>query len=202
VLGEHPGEHAVHPTDRIAHGHRPERVAVVAAPDREQPRAPVLPLRALELQAELDRDLDRDRARVGEEDRVERIRRELEQEPRQAHPRLVRQPAEHDMRHSPELTPHGLVQSGVPVAVDRAPPGGHPVDQLTAVGQLQAHPLRRDDRERVDRARQRPVRMPDMLAVEREQLLPVGHRLFVERRPRTFAGRARQGRRERSVLCT
>ena len=39
VLGEHAREHAVHPADRVAHGHRAERVAVVAAADRQQARA-------------------------------------------------------------------------------------------------------------------------------------------------------------------
>src|SRR6201994_1946839 len=94
VLGEHAREHAVHPADRVAHGHRAERVAVVAAADRKQARALAPTARALELQAQLDRDLDRDRAGVGEEDRVEAVRGELQQPLGQTHARLVRQPAE------------------------------------------------------------------------------------------------------------
>ena len=39
VLGQHAREQAVHPADRIAHGHRAERVAVIAAAHRQQPRA-------------------------------------------------------------------------------------------------------------------------------------------------------------------
>ena len=87
--------------------------------------------------------------------------------------RLVREAAEHHVRHPPELLAHGRVERRVAVAVDRAPPRGHPVDQLAPVGQPQAHPLGRDDRQRGQRRGQRAVGMPDALGVEREQLVPV-----------------------------
>ncbi len=173
VLGEHAGEQAVHPADRVADGHRAERVAVVAAAHGQQPRALGMAARALKLQAQLDRDLDGDRAGVGEEHPIQPVGRDLDQTLRQAHRRLVREPAEHHVRHPPELLSDGGVERGVAVAVDRAPPRGHAVDQLAAVRQLQAHALRRDDRQRRLRAGQRAVGMPDVLAVEREQCVPV-----------------------------
>ena len=72
VLGQHAGEQAVHPADRVAHapsrrtcrrGSRPSPSAAACA------RAPE---RALELQAHLDRDLHRHRPGVGEEHRAPR----------------------------------------------------------------------------------------------------------------------------------
>ena len=43
----------------------------------------------------------------------------------------------------PSWSVHRRVEHRVPVAVDRRPPGRHPVDQLPAVGQPQPHPLGR-----------------------------------------------------------
>ena len=158
-----------------------------------------MPERALELQAELDRDLDRDRAGVGEEHLLQPVGRDLHQALRQTHGRLVREPAEHHMRHPPELLADGGVERGVAVAVDRAPPRGHPVDQLAPVGQRQAHALRRDDRQRGQRAGQRAVGMPDVLAVEREQCVPVAQ--ISPRRGRSRACARRTPGRTRCRGC-
>ena len=44
--------------------------------------------------------------------------------------RLVSEPTEHHVRHLPELIGDRRVQDRMPVAVDRRPPGRHPVDDL------------------------------------------------------------------------
>ena len=172
VLGEHAGEQAVHAADGVAHGHRPERVPVIAAPDREQPRALRLAAGALELQAHLDRDLDRDRPRIGEEDSPELAGRQLEQPLGQAHGRLVGEAAEHHMRHAAKLLLQRRVEARVGVAVDRAPPRGHAVDQLAPVGELQAYAAGGGNRQRGQRRGQRAIGVPHALAVEREQCVP------------------------------
>ena len=143
VLGQHAGEQAVHAGDRIAHRHRAEGVAVVAAPDGQKARAPVVPPGALKLQAHLDRDLDRHRPGVGEEHDIQRNGRQLQQPLGEAHRRLMREPAEHHVGHPGELLAHRPVQGGMTITVNRAPPRGHPVDQLAAVGQPQVNVTRR-----------------------------------------------------------
>ncbi len=70
-----------------------------------------------------------------------------------------------------ELVAGGGVERRVRVPVDRRPPGRHAVDQLTAVGQPQPHPVGRLDDERRWRAGHRPVRMPDPPPVDLEQVL-------------------------------
>ena len=83
----------------------------------------------------------------------------------QADRRLVREPAEHHVRHPPQLLAHRLVQRRMAIAVDRTPPRRHPVDQLAPVGQPQAHALGGDDRQRLGwRRGQRAVGMPHVLA--------------------------------------
>ncbi len=169
VLGEHAREQAVHAADRIADRHRAERVAVVAATHGQQARALRVAARALELQAQLDRHLHRDRPRVREEHRLQRVRRERQQPLGQAHRGLVREPAEHHVRHARQLLAHSAVERRVAIAVNRTPPRRHPVDQLAPVGERQANALRRHHRQRLKRPRQRTVRMPNMLAVKGEQ---------------------------------
>ena len=78
-----------------------------------------------------------------------------------------------------ELLGDGRVECSVAIAVDRAPPGGHPVDQLAPVGQPQANALCRDDRQRRQSRGQGAVGVPDALPVEREQCRPVGQAVLV-----------------------
>ena len=165
VLGQHAGEQAVHAADRVAHGHRAGRVAVVAAADRQQARARSAPERALVLQAHLDRDLHRDRARSRRRTRARgpRARARSGARPARTAGSCV-SPPNITCAILPELLARGAVERRVAVAVDRAPPRGHAVDQLAAVGQAQAHALRGDDRQRGQRCRQRAVWVPDALA--------------------------------------
>ena len=147
VLRQRALPHRVHPAVGVAHRHRAERVAVVAAAPGQQ-RAPLaVPV----LQDQLDRDLDGDGAGVREEHVVEPgpVREPLREPDRG----LVREPAEHHVRHAAELVADRLVDDRVPVAVDRAPPGRHPVDQLAPVGERQPDALRGDDRQAAARPR-------------------------------------------------
>ena len=173
VLGEHAGEQAVHAADRVAHapsrrrcrrGSRRARSAGACA--RRCPRARwycrhILIATSTETEPESAKNT---RSRPAGASSTQALG--------QAHRRLVREPAEHHVRHALELLAHRRVERRVAVAVDRAPPRGHPVDQLAPVGELQAHALGRDDRQRRQRRGQRAVGMPDALAVEREQLRP------------------------------
>ena len=194
VLCKHAREQAVHPADRVADRHRAERVAVVAAAHGQQPPALGVALRPLELQAQLDRDLDRDRAGVGKEHLLQPVGSDLHEALRQEHRRLVGEPAEHHMRHPPELLSGGGVERGMAIAVNRTPPRGHTVDQLTPIRQLQAHPLSRTHWQRRLHAGQRAVGMPDVLAVEREQCVPVGSGSSPRRGRSRACGLRRPGR--------
>ena len=86
--GEHlPRQHAapqrVHAAVRVADAHRAEGVAVVAAAPGQQPVLGRASARPLVLQAHLDRDLDRHRAGVGEEDVLEPGRGDVDEPPGQ-----------------------------------------------------------------------------------------------------------------------
>ena len=170
------GEEVVHPAHRVAERHGAERVAVVRAAEREQPRLLGTPGAPPVLQHHLQGDLDRDGARVREEHVLQRRGRDGDQAGGQRDGRLVGEAAEHDVGHPVELGPQRGVERGVAVAVDRAPPRGHAVDELAPVGQAQAHARGRGDGERRLRRGHRPVGVPDVLAVGRQELVDVGHR--------------------------
>ena len=138
LLGEHLGEHRVHPADGVAHAHAPERVAVVAAAHGQQPGALGPADAALVLEDHLDRHLDRDRAGVGEEDVVEPVGGDLDEPLGQPDRRRVGEPAEHHVRELAGLRGQRRVEHRVPVAVDRRPPRRHPVDDPRAVGRARA----------------------------------------------------------------
>ena len=140
-------EQPVHPRDGIAHRHRAERVAVIGATQREQPLAARLSARVPVLHRELDRDLDRHRARVAQEDALEPGGSEREQPFAQGHRGLVGQAAEHHVRQPLELRAHRGLDVRMAVAVDRRPPRRHAVDELATVGEPQHGAARSLDRE-------------------------------------------------------
>ena len=146
VLGEGALPQRVHAAVRVGHRHRREGVAVVAAADREESGAAPLAATDLRLEGHLHRDLDRDRAGVGEEDPGQRLRGHLDEPLDEADRGLVGQPAEHHVAHRVQLRAGGGVELRDPVAVDRAPPARHAVDDLAAgavrVDQAQVDPLR------------------------------------------------------------
>ena len=109
MLRKSAGEHAVHPAEGIADGHGAEGVAVVAAAHGQQAPARRLPNRTLILKRHLDGDLNGDGAGVGEEDVLQPRGRELNEPLRKPHSGLMREPAEHDVRHGAQLLAQSVV---------------------------------------------------------------------------------------------
>ena len=138
---QHARQQRVHALLRVAHRHRRLRVAVVAAAERQQPRAPALPAVEPVLQRHLARHLDRHRAALGEEHALEVARQQRRQPLGQPQGRLVHQPAQHHVRHPAELPRHRVADVRVVVAVAGGPPGGDAVDQHPAVGQPDPAPV-------------------------------------------------------------
>ena len=152
---------------RIADRHRGEGVAVVAAAQRQEAAALGAAVGLGELQRDLQRHLDRHRAGIAEEHPSEPPARERRQPRRQPRRRLVGQAAEHDVRQRVGLGVQRGDQFRRPVAVHRAPPGGHAVDQAAAVGQPQAGALAADHRHR-GRVLARPrVGVPQVPRIQR-----------------------------------
>ena len=113
LLAQRPGEQVVHAPDRVTDGHRPGRVAVVAAADRQQARALWAPDAALVLQGHLEGDLDGHRAGVGEEDPLEPCGGQLAEPLGQADRRLVGQPAEHHVAIRPNCQVRAPSRAGL-----------------------------------------------------------------------------------------
>lgn len=132
------GEGRVHAVHGIAHAHGRGGVPVVAAADREESAAAGPAARRLVLEGELERDLHRDRAGVGEEHVLERGGGVRDEPFRQVDGGRVREPAEHDVREGRGLPGQGLDERGVPVPVHHGPPGRHRVDGAVT---LPARPL-------------------------------------------------------------
>ncbi len=183
LLGQHrmcPGcPQLVHAAVGVADAHRGERVAVVAAAPGHQPVTGGLAAAAPVLQRHLDRDLDRHRAGVAEEHRVQPGRCGLDEQLRQPGGGLVGQAAEHDVAHGAQLRGQRRVQGRVTVAVDRRPPGTHRVqhpDRRAVVDERQPRTPRADGDHRGDgppssRSADRAVGMPQMSGVERADLV-------------------------------
>ncbi len=156
------GEQAVHPLLRVAHGHRAQRVAVIAAQERQEPAAPRLAAVDPVLQRHLHGDLHRDRAGLGEEDVVEVAGQQVRQPPRQAIGRLVREAAEHHVCDLADLRLQGRPDVRVAIAVAGGPPRGDAVNQGAAVLQDQATALRRSHRQGRRRGLHLAIGSPDM----------------------------------------
>ena len=173
LLRQGRGPQAVHPGIRVADGHGVEGVPVVAAADGHEAvtlgTPPGLPV----LDGHLDGHLHRDRPRVAQEAVAQRFRGQVHQVPDQARGRFMGQAPEHHVGHGVELLKHGLIQDRVVVAMDGAPPGGHAVDQLASVHQVQPAPL--GGTYRIDRVtvQGRGVGVPGMGLVDGEDLVDV-----------------------------
>ena len=168
VLGQHLAEQMVHAVDRVAGGHGPEGVTVVAVAQRDQTVLLGLPLAEPVLQRHLDRHLHGHRATVGQEHLVERFRRHPHQALAQLHRRLVGDATEHHVGHFVDLVLGRLVQTRVVVAVDRRPPGRHAVDQRAAVFQLQADSVGARHRVGGQRLGGGGIGVPEVVTVEIE----------------------------------
>ena len=132
LLRQHPGEHRVHPALGVAHGHAAGGVAVVAAAHGQHPRAARPATTALRLQRHLQRDLDRHRPGVGQEDVLQPLGGDRDQPLGQPDGRGVGQSTEHHVRHPPGLVGQRGVELGHGVPVHRRPPRRHPVHDLPA----------------------------------------------------------------------
>jgi hypothetical protein len=87
------------------------------------------------------------------------------------HRGLVSKPAEHDVRQLIELGMRGAQDVWVTITQHGAPPGGHAIDQPSPIGELQMNALgARYEIARLS-ARQRGIRMPDVLAVKAQPLV-------------------------------
>ena len=142
---------------------------MVAAAPRRQTGPPGVADRALVLDRHLRRDLYGHRARVGEEDLVQRAGGEAGEPRGQLDCRFVREPAEHHVAHRVDLPVRGRVEVWVPVTVDRRPPRAHAVDELAPVGQPQPHTLRRDHRQWLGARGEPAVGVPHVLGVGGEK---------------------------------
>ena len=74
--------------------------------------------------------------------------------------------ADFEVTRDPDQAVRCGVEMRVVVAVDRRPPGTHPVDKLAAVGKLEAHAACRRHNQRSRRRRERAVRVPDVVCVK------------------------------------
>ena len=168
VLRDQVAVHRVHAALGVAHAHAGEGVPVVATADGEHPRSswPRLP-------RHLHRDFDGDRPRIGEEHLVQPRGRHLDQAPTQLHGRLVGKATEHHVAHPVELGMCRRVQFRYGVAVDRAPPRRHRVDDLdrfTVHQQMQPGSRGRLHDERCQRTAHGRVRVPQMIPIEAQQV--------------------------------
>ncbi len=144
--GSSPRNSACMPLLRIAHRHRAGGVAVIAAPEGDEFRAPAHAAVEPVLHRHLHRDFDRDRAGIGEEHAVEIARQQRREPPRQRQRRLMHEPAEHHMRHLGKLPLDRRADVRVVVAVAGGPPRRDAVDQLAPVGEHDAAAVRARDR--------------------------------------------------------
>ena len=181
MLRQQAGEQRVHAAFGVAHRHGAGGVAVIAALEGDELPAPLHAAIDPVLRRHLERDFDRDRTGVGKEHAAEIARQQRGQPPRQRQRRLMRQPAEHHMRHLLELLGHRVPYVRLVIAVAGGPPAGDAVDQFAAVGQHDARALRAHHRQRRRCGLHLGIGQPDVLEAGR---IPVGRFVF-------FAGIAR-----------
>ena len=115
------------------------------------------------LHRHFQRDFDRDRAGLGKEHPRQIARQQRGQPLRQRQRLLMRQPAEHHMRHLLELSRDGFANMRMVVAVAGGPPAGDAVDQLAPVGELDPRALRARHRQRRRNGLHLGIRQPDVV---------------------------------------
>jgi len=163
------GQRGVEAAAGIGDRKRAERVAVVAVPEGDEAAA-VLPAVLPVLHGHLERDLDGHRPGFGKEHALQIARQQGGEPPCERQRRFMHKAREHHMRQGVELRRHGLHDVRVTVAVAHRPPRGNAVDQLAAVGEPDAHPGSRDDRQRRRRGGHLRVRQPEGVDAGHEKM--------------------------------
>ena len=156
----------MHPRFRIADGHRVPSIAMIPAPHRRDILLRGQTPRLLVLHRHFQRNFHRNRTRIRIKNTVQSLWQNPDQQLAQFHRRLVRQTAEHHMRHLLNLRLNRLIQNGMIVAVYRTPPRRHPVNQPRAVRQFDMHALRTVNRINRQRVGHGCIGMEQMGAVE------------------------------------
>ena len=162
MFGQDAAEASVHAGIGIADRHRSGRIAVIAA--LESKKFPALAHAAVEpeLQRHLHGDLDRDRARLGEEHAIEIARHQRRKAAGERERLLVGKPAEHHMRHQRELALDRLADVGMVVAVAGGPPRCDAVDELASIGEHDARAMGAGHEQRRARRLHLRIGQPDM----------------------------------------
>ena len=159
-------EQAVHTRHGVAHRHRIPRISVIARTDGNEIGLFGMSCRILVLHCHFQRHLDRHRTAIGIKDMPHRGRSYPQQPFAQSYGWLVRQSAEHHVRHIFQLVFYRPIQFGTIVTMHGTPPRRHSVYQFRTVRQrnhASFRPLHLVGRQRFDR---RSIRMPQMFAVE------------------------------------
>ena len=138
LLGNRVAEHGMHATDRVAHAHGTESIAVIGPSEGgnacpRQGAAACCGAGNLHLPSQFEAHFHADRPRIGEEDAIQRWRGKVHQCRDGVNCGLVGESPKHDVAELRTLTVEGLVKDWIAVAVNLAPPRGHRVDDLIAV---------------------------------------------------------------------
>jgi Histidine ammonia-lyase len=129
-----------HGVIRVTDRHRAEGISVIAVAEGEETLArftfsvPVL-------QRHFHRHFDGHGAGIRQEHALQRIGGHRHQATAKVNRRLMGDPAEHHVRHLVNLRFHCGIQTRVVVPVNGRPPGGHPVNQRFAAGEMQFTPV-------------------------------------------------------------
>ena len=165
---EDPCEFGVHALFGVADGHGGEGVAVVAAAKAQDFRAPGhAPVHPV-LHRHLHGDLDRNRARFGEEHPLEIARQQGREARGELVGLLMGEPAEHHMGQAGQLLAQGLRDMGMIVAMAGGPPAGDSIHQHAPVSEGQPHALARHHGEGPRGGLHLRIGQPDVIEASRE----------------------------------
>ena len=152
----------MHAHVQVANRHGAGRIAVIGPGEGQKPRSRAHALVQPELHGHLHRDLNGNRAGIGEEHAAQITRHARRQPPSQCERLLVDEPPQHDVRHQRELALDGLPDVGMVIAVAGRPPGCDPIDELAPVGEHDTAPLGAEHRERRASHLHLRIGQPDM----------------------------------------
>jgi hypothetical protein len=156
--------------------HGAEGIAVIAALEGQEAVAPRLALVAPVLIGELEGHLDAGRAVVGVEDALQSRGQQRRYPGRHLDRGLVGEAGEDDLFELRSLVGDGCGDGGVGVAVQGDPPGRDEVEVFAAVGGDEARALGAADGDRIGRGCGLREGVPDMAAIERQQVVGLRHR--------------------------